>query len=425
MLIVAINNNNTKYKNMGNILEKETSLIRLENISVEMLPELQGWKEKQLQVVKDNPFIKIVDNKTYEVAKKRRTNYVTARTDVEKQDKLIASKLKQVRGVASCGKQDLINVTLPGEEKQQIEVRRWEDVKNQEKAEKQRLEEERKDKIKSNITRIFDIWTDAIKSTSLDSFDANIADFTEKVLKRDTADFEEFEFVYIEKTRLLNKRFLDKKAQLDYAEKQRLEDERLKKEREAFKKQQADAREKEAKLQDRIKKRNKELFPYISYIRDYTKVLNLEEKEYQKELSDLNVVAMETIRFQEEQKEKRQKEQDKIDADNKKKAIELAKKEAKIKEAQDKIDAEKRKKDEAEREAKVQVEIKTTELEAKKRAEALKPDVEKLMTIINAIGIHAEAPELKDLSAKTFYTNIQLDVQGLRTELKNKLHTIK
>jgi colicin import membrane protein len=75
--------------------------------------------------------------------------------------------------------------------------------------------------------------------------------------------------------------------------------------------------EAEAK-QLQLSKRNELLRPYIRYIRDYDKVLNLDEKAFQKELSDLNKEAIETVKFEAEEENKKQ--QLILDAENEKNA---------------------------------------------------------------------------------------------------------
>lgn len=71
---------------------QETALIELDSLDANMLPELNGWKDTQLKVVEENPYISIEDFKSYEEAKKNRTALVTARTTIQNQEKLIASK---------------------------------------------------------------------------------------------------------------------------------------------------------------------------------------------------------------------------------------------------------------------------------------------------------------------------------------------
>ena len=118
---------------------KTTELIQIEKIQANFLPELQGWKEKQEVLVKENPFLKIEDNKTYNEAKKRRTSLVAGRTTIQNQDKLIASKIKKFRSNVAEASRELIAITQPHEERQQEEVKRYEQIKADEKAEKIRF----------------------------------------------------------------------------------------------------------------------------------------------------------------------------------------------------------------------------------------------------------------------------------------------
>ena len=112
--------------------------LQLEDLKVSNLPELQGWKEKQQKLVEENPYVEIVDNKSYEVACKSRTALLKGRTELEKQDKLIASKLTSFRKEVKQETDNLIAITLPYEEKQQSEVKRFEEIKAAEKAEEKR-----------------------------------------------------------------------------------------------------------------------------------------------------------------------------------------------------------------------------------------------------------------------------------------------
>lgn len=41
--------------------------LQLEDLKVSNLPELQGWREKQEKLVAENPYVEIIDNKTYEI----------------------------------------------------------------------------------------------------------------------------------------------------------------------------------------------------------------------------------------------------------------------------------------------------------------------------------------------------------------------
>lgn len=79
---------------MSTPLEQNNSLS-LENFNVNMLQEVQNKKEQQLQIVKDNPYIEIVDNETFTTAKKHRTALVSARTALQNEQKLVIKKVKE------------------------------------------------------------------------------------------------------------------------------------------------------------------------------------------------------------------------------------------------------------------------------------------------------------------------------------------
>jgi len=114
--------------------EKQT--VTLEKIEPRQLSELNGWREKQETLLKANPFIKIQDNKSYELAKKSRTALLRGRTEIEKQDKLIASRLQIFRKKVIEVKNELIAITLLSEQKQQDEVKRYEKIKEDERLER-------------------------------------------------------------------------------------------------------------------------------------------------------------------------------------------------------------------------------------------------------------------------------------------------
>jgi hypothetical protein len=208
--------------------------FNLETIEVSMLPELQGWKEKQEAIVTENPFVSIIDNKTYEEAKKARTTLVSARTTIEKQDKLIASKLKDVRTKAGNFSLELVNITLPHEEKQQEEVRRYEAVKEAERVTKEKAEKERKDAIESKIERFYQDSKLMIENMNFQSIEVFKTNFQSNLDKTDVTQFEEFELQFASKVQLLKQQLEDKITILTDKENQRIEAEKLAKEKADF-----------------------------------------------------------------------------------------------------------------------------------------------------------------------------------------------
>lgn len=64
--------------------KKPVSIQTIGNLTPDRIAELQGLKEKQLQVVTDNPFVKITDSKSLKQAKINKANLLKASTDTEK-----------------------------------------------------------------------------------------------------------------------------------------------------------------------------------------------------------------------------------------------------------------------------------------------------------------------------------------------------
>lgn len=221
---------------------QETQVINLDQINANELPELQGWKEKQEALVKENPFIEIIDNKTYIEGKRRRTNLVKGRTEIQGQDKVVASKLKEFRLKVGGATKELIEISITHEEKQQEEVKRYEAKKEEDRLEKVRLEEKRKKEIQENIESIFNEWKNTISEYDINTIQGvNIVEVLSDI---DVEQFEEYAPDFNEKTRILTQLFSDKKHQLETAENQRLEALKLAEEKEKFAEEQRIAKEK-------------------------------------------------------------------------------------------------------------------------------------------------------------------------------------
>lgn len=232
------------------------SITDLATIEPKNLPELQGFREKQLKIVEENPFIEITDNASYEAAKKSRTALVTARTDIQKQDKVIASKLKDFRKKTSDFNQELIDITLPHEVKQQEEVKRYEAEKEAEKLRKEEEERKRVDGIKKIIDEFKEF---ALKNRSemvFESIDLNI-NGVENFYQECISDFDFQEFLPLFEDAYENSMVLlnEKAKELHEKEAHRIENERLAKEAE-------EARKKQELQSERLDK----LLPYHSFV---------------------------------------------------------------------------------------------------------------------------------------------------------------
>lgn len=213
---------------MENTVEEKG--LQLDDLKVSSLPELQGWKEKQEQLVIDNPFVEIVDNKSYEIACKRRTNLLKGRTSLEGQEKTIASKLAAFRKEIGAKTKELIDITEPHEDKQQAEVKRYEaiNIAEKEKEKEARLESERVEKIKSKIESFESDSYKIIQETNIENVELHKSMLDAFV--NDEFDYEEYEIMF-EQARLRVQSYWDNKCnEVHEKEQQRLENEKLKQE---------------------------------------------------------------------------------------------------------------------------------------------------------------------------------------------------
>lgn len=159
-------------KKETSISKKEISVMDITNVDPKKLAEFKGWEKKQLEILKENQFVPIQDHTTYTLAKKRRTALKTGRTDLQKQEKLIAGKLLEFRRSIGKATVDLIQITEGAEDKQQAEINAWEEKKAQEKrekelAEKKRIEDLREEMVevlKTGSTIIYNMTYETIES---------------------------------------------------------------------------------------------------------------------------------------------------------------------------------------------------------------------------------------------------------------------
>lgn len=372
----------------------EVQVIDLDNLEANLLPELQGWREKQLAIVNDNPYVAIEDNSTYEEAKKARTALVTARTDVQKQEKTIASKLKAFRTKVSEASQELIDITLPHEEKQQDEVRRYEAIKEAEKAEKERIEQERKNKILGGINETYSKWKQTISDVKFVDLQKVKQELADAIVAKDGEELEEFEMDWAEKRNLLKSQIGEREKYLTEQEEARAERERLAKEREAFEKEQAEARAKaEAEAKAKAEQEAKE--------------------RAAREKADAEAKAK-----REAERAQIQKEREELEA--KKKCIDDAEAERQAKIKAERIAAEeKAAAEKAEQEAKERAEAEA------KRLEELKPEKEKVLTFINGLVFTEEPPALENEEIKNLLYDFAKDANVLREKYRNRLNDLK
>jgi hypothetical protein len=263
--------------------KKELAVIKLDQFSIQQLPELKNKKEEVAEKLSTFKYVEITDNSSYEEAKKVRTGVRTLRTDLQKEQKAVDKKIKGfILGPVKDAYEGIINEVLPVENKQQEEVSRWEDIKEQERLEKQRIEQERIRNIKTYISVFEQKAYEIIDSSTIENVNKNKTILDNLVNAE--FDFQEF-LVAFEQARVrVQYRFDIKCDEIQQKENQRLENERLAKEK-------AEADEKLRKIQEQQEKERQEAAAKLKAIHDQQEKerLEREEKARQEQLQMLEI----------------------------------------------------------------------------------------------------------------------------------------
>lgn len=370
--------------------EVQQEVFSIEKLDASQLPELQGLKEKQLQIVKENPFVAITDTATFEAAKKARTTLKTARTDIEKQDKTIASKIKKFREMVANIHGDLISITKPHEEKQQEEVDRWEAIKEQERAEKQRLEDERIAKIKNAIDFQINEASAKVENLTFERLESLKVDFEQNLYKTDASQFEEFELDFNERLNFIKSQFAAKEKQLNELEAHRLEKIKIDEERKQLEAERAEVDRLKAEAKAKAEADRKAL----------QEAQAKEEARIAKEKSDYEA---------------------KMEAERK--ALETSRRELEYEKARiAQQEADKKAKEEADRLAAEKAEADRIQAENEAaRLEALKPEKEKAVQFLNALSLFNvdanDLPVITDLQISELIQTFVQKVESQRNDL--------
>jgi hypothetical protein len=174
--------------------KQETEIMDLSKFRSEYLPELQGKKETIAEVIKANPIKDVEDIASYEEMKKSRTAVKTLRTGLEKESKEVITKLKVI--VIDSVKKEydlLITDVKTAEDERQAKVDAWEEKKEQERQEKLRLEQERINNIKREISDYVASWKDVFNLMKVDLVQEVSNNFYESHTALDIASFQEFD----------------------------------------------------------------------------------------------------------------------------------------------------------------------------------------------------------------------------------------
>ena len=202
----------------------EVAIIDFTKFDVQQLPEFIGKKEEIKAVIKANPIVEIIDNPTYESAKKSRTAVKTTRTGLEKEKKDVADRIKNnVLGVVNTEYDKLIEDVKKEEALRQEKVTAWETKKEEEHVEKARLEQERIDGIKKSIGEFGDTWEKAFSLIKFENIKECQKTFDESVSVVDASEFQEYEVLFTDKVSYLTNLLNSKIATLTEQEQIRLD----------------------------------------------------------------------------------------------------------------------------------------------------------------------------------------------------------
>ena len=206
-----------------------------------------GVEQAQKNLLKENKFIKIKDNDTYDQARKRRTALKTGRTDIQKLDKDLASQLAKFRKKIKEKSEQFIEITLPAENKQQTEIDIYEAEKKRLKEIEAQKEIERINSIKNRIKAIYDNHKDLINDLNFNEVEKFKQDFEVFKTEINEDSFYEFVFDLKEKLKEIDVLISNKEQVLNLAEKNRLEAEKIAAERAILEAEKAKVRAAEAK----------------------------------------------------------------------------------------------------------------------------------------------------------------------------------
>jgi len=204
-------------------MSNKKKIIKLDEFNVNAIAEIQGKRELLENIVKENPFVEVIDNTTYEVGKKSRTALRTARTSTRAEEKVLVDAIKKnITDKIKVIYAEFVDITGPAEDLQQETITSYENTKALEKAERDRIEEERKQKHITAIDFYFNQITSFISLLDYESsksYEINPMYGGKPVAEN---QFEEFQDMFCSKIEILKMQLSDKKKILTEKEEIRI-----------------------------------------------------------------------------------------------------------------------------------------------------------------------------------------------------------
>lgn len=174
-------------------MNTENKTFDIATLKVNQLPHIAGIEAKQKELVKENPFIEIVDGTTEKLAKSRRTALKGGGTEIMNGDKALASGLVKFRKECKTEAERLSVITLEARTKQQTEIDRWEQIKTDKKEAAAKAEALRIENIKGEIKSLsikLREQTDSLVFAWIDTIDKKFYGIIEST-RIDAQDFTE------------------------------------------------------------------------------------------------------------------------------------------------------------------------------------------------------------------------------------------
>lgn len=188
--------------------KSELAIIDFAKFDIQQLPELQGKKEEIKSIITSNPIVDVVDNSTYELAKKSRTAVKTLRTGLEKEQKDVKKKIKEYVLDVVDGEYDMLILDVKNQEIiRQEPITIWEEKKEQERLERLRLEQERIDGIKSTISLFKQGWEVKISELVFENILALKNSYSAQVSEFNRKSLDEFEILFEDATNYIDNIF--------------------------------------------------------------------------------------------------------------------------------------------------------------------------------------------------------------------------
>ena len=204
--------------------KQELAVIDFTQFSVAQLPELKGKKEEIASVIEANPIVEIVDNATYESAKKSRTAVRTLRTSLESEQKTVKKRIKEnVLDVVDKEYDTLVLGVKSAEQSRQSLIDVWEEKKEQERKEKALAEQQRIDGIKTKISDYVASWKEAFGFMVFGSIKEVSENFNESNANFDKTALQEFDVLFDREVSTLTQLLENKISTLEEQEKIRLD----------------------------------------------------------------------------------------------------------------------------------------------------------------------------------------------------------